>query len=387
MAIESKCLPCREICDCLTFTSDEGTIIIDKQNCTVHLDINPEIMGGGAYIPTLVDNGVGIQVTGDGSQSTPYIVSNTGVLTVNGQSGNVNIAAANGSETKVVAGTNITVTGQGTIASPYVINSTSTNGAVYDGSETKVDDGVGILVTGLGTIASPYIVSNTGVTSVNGQTGAVTVTQTPTYVNAGTNITVTGTGTFANPFVISATASASTCAITVQPFASAGAQCCKSLDAALNFHGGIKRTNNSGTCQQDIKIDDWYACNVSWEPNFTALVGGNDVGAQFVYKNNIIAKFRGTVRWQATPSTTYVDMCSVLSTVNGSPCVTGSGQVPYPTGQSRREFYTHGGRGGSLYHFVVRYDSAGNFEIRAAESGYPQGEYLINLEPVIFETS
>jgi len=59
-------------------------------------------------------------------------------LTISGTGGNtVTLPAADGSETKVIAGTNVTVTGAGTTASPYVVNATGattlTIGQSYQG--------------------------------------------------------------------------------------------------------------------------------------------------------------------------------------------------------------------------------------------------------------
>lgn len=43
-----------------------------------------------------------------------------------------------------------------------------------DGSETKINVGTGLSKSGSGTTGSPYVLTNTGVTSVNGNTGAIT---------------------------------------------------------------------------------------------------------------------------------------------------------------------------------------------------------------------
>lgn len=382
-----QCLPCRDICDCLTFTSSDDTIIVTRTNCTIDVKIDPDAIVPVEADPTPVNAGAGITVTGNGTSGTPWHIVNTGVLTVNGQSGNVTVPTYNGSETKVTAGTGISVAGVGTIGSPYIITNTLTLPTPPDGSETKVTVMTpGLSISGTGTISTPYILTNTGVTSVNGITGAVTVpvyNGSETKVISGPGITVTGIGTVVNPYVVSANAGGtSSCAATIIPYEDA--ECCKTLDAAIVFSNGLVATNNEDDCQIDVTIDVLRSCSISWSAGFTALTGGSKVGAQFVYKKNIFAKFRGYMVYVAGSgvSTTPTLFATILSC--GYPDNVG---VAYPSGQITREFYVNGTNGsGTVFLFVVSTDSAGKFYVRASgASDFASGTYTINLEPVNYE--
>jgi len=82
--------------------------------------------------------------------------------TVNGQSllgiGNIVVTAVvDGTETKVQQGSGITVTGNGSISSPYVVSNSSI--VTVDGSETKINQGSNITIAGTGTVANPYVIN------------------------------------------------------------------------------------------------------------------------------------------------------------------------------------------------------------------------------------
>jgi hypothetical protein len=320
---------------------------VSRDNCTISIDIDVDALP--AVISTIhdveVEAGTGITVSGIGEPGTPYIISNSGVWSVNGLVGNVTIDDPDGSETIVTAGTGITVTGVGTVGDPYVIESTVTAGTTYDGTETKVTVGAGLSISGLGSTPSPYLLTNTGVLSVNGLTGAVTV---PTYdgsetiVQAGTNVTVSGTGTAVDPYIVNAATGATSLA----------------------------------------------GCDFTWVPGFTQVAGGTYVGAQFVYKPGVFAKWRGNVLYDAAAgvSKTYTKFVTTVPLGVGTCPASGPYGVAYPTGQTRREFFVFGtNTADDLYTFKVYTNTIGEYYIRAVGSNYPVDIYTINLEPIHFE--
>jgi hypothetical protein len=179
---------------------------------------------------TRINAGTSVSVTGSGTTGSPYVINaspdgsetkvNAGsLISVSGSGTSVSpylvSSTVNGSETKFNAGNLISVTGSGTVASPYVVNFTA------DGSETKVSSGTNVTVTGSGTVASPYVInaspdgSETKIsagskisvsgfgTSASPYTINSTVNGSETVINAGTNISRSGSGTSANPYVIS----------------------------------------------------------------------------------------------------------------------------------------------------------------------------------------
>jgi hypothetical protein len=184
---------------------------------------------------TIINNGTDINITGNGTAATPYIINSTfseaqdlaDVIANDPSAGNSRITnlqnptapqdaatksyvdseitsnAADGSETIINNGTDINITGNGTAATPYVINSTFaeaqdladviandpsagnsvitdvldptnaqdaatkayvdteiTNSAA-DGSETIINNGTDINITGNGTAATPYVINST----------------------------------------------------------------------------------------------------------------------------------------------------------------------------------------------------------------------------------
>ena len=79
--------------------------------------------------------------------------------TINGESiiGTGNIEIESGvSTTKIIAGTNISVTGDGSDTNKFVITNTA---PIPDGSETKVVGGLNVIVNGNGTTSSPYAIN------------------------------------------------------------------------------------------------------------------------------------------------------------------------------------------------------------------------------------
>jgi hypothetical protein len=334
---EEKCLPCRDICECLTFTSTDGTILVEKTNCTITLDVNPDaltiIADAADGTETIVTASTGITVTGTGSSDVPYVVSNTGVLSVNGLTGNVTITPATGAETKVTAGTGVTVTGLGTTGSPYVVSCTVTSGTIADGTETKVTAGDAITVTGLGSTSSPYIVTNDGVWSVNGNTGDVIV---PTYdgsetiVQAGVNTTVTGTGTVIDPYIVNAVSGSTALA----------------------------------------------ACDFTWTNGASQITTGDYAGAQFVYKANSFAKWRGNMQLISggTISTTYFKFVTTTPIGAGTCPACGPSGIAYPGTQTKREFFVQGTNASdAVYVFKIYTSNSGEYYIRALGSAYPAG--------------
>lgn len=394
-----KCLPCKEICACMTYTSLDDSVSITKNDCTFNFEINLDTLPT-VYIPadgseTIVTEGTAIEVTGDGTSGDPYVITNTGVTSVNGSTGAVTIPTLDGTETKVTAGTGTTVTGNGSVGSPYVITCTVTGGSTPDGTETKVTAGTAIGVSGDGSIATPYIISNTGVTSVNGSTGAVVI---PTYdgsetkLTAGTNVTITGLGTVLSPYIInSSTGSGSTCASTILPYT--GAACCKSLDTAMIFAGGLIASNNSGSCRIDTKLRDLELVDIGFELNFGRLFditsGLNREGLIGLYKPNIFLKCRGYMTWDvfgAVPTT------PTWAFTMAAPAQAGA-QVAYPTpAYNNRDFFVHGIAEGTqnVYVFLVRYEvNTNKWYIQGMTNvTYPVDTmFEINMENCIVEMS
>jgi hypothetical protein len=91
--------------------------------------------------------------------SVPYALY--AKASANGFSGNyndlVNRPVTDGSETKISAGNNITVTGSGTLSDPYIVTNGSSGSS--DSSGTKISVGNNLTLTGSGTDIDPYIIN------------------------------------------------------------------------------------------------------------------------------------------------------------------------------------------------------------------------------------
>lgn len=306
----TECINCRDICGCLEFTSSDDTVSIVKTNCTVDVTVD---------------------------------------------------------------------------TSGIVVHA--------DGSETKINAGSGISRTGSGTTGSPYVISNIGVLSVNGNAGAVTVPiadGSETIIEAGSNIGVTGSGTSGDPYEIAFTGT-NICATTIKPFA--GADCCKSLDQALVFSGGLKATTSSGHCWYSATIDVNQSCTINYSTNFSALADGSGqhrINLQLVYIEAIYAKFRGYMKWVVTTVPTTYTSC--FNTINAMVVCAhpNDTDVPYPATQFVREWIVTGINSATdtPYQFLIKTDSVGNYYMRGFEGiTYPSNTtYHINMETVMFET-
>jgi hypothetical protein len=188
---------------------------------------------------TKLEAGTNIEIQGDGTIASPYIISadvitsETSIAdgdntTVEGSGSTLDPYRINvelplpqdGSETKLVSGENIIISGNGTQLSPYVIS-----GKNIDGSETKIQAGSNVTISGNGTIASPYIIHSLSSSTPNNITYLVssdtaTITGdgssvTPYSVNVipsdgsdtiiteGDNIIIEGIGTQSEPYIIS----------------------------------------------------------------------------------------------------------------------------------------------------------------------------------------
>ena len=91
--------------------------------------------------------------------SVPYALY--AKASANGFSGNynelVNRPITDGSETKISAGNNMTVTGSGTLSDPYIV--TNGSGGSSDSSGTNISVGNNLTLTGSGTKDDPYIIN------------------------------------------------------------------------------------------------------------------------------------------------------------------------------------------------------------------------------------
>jgi hypothetical protein len=91
--------------------------------------------------------------------SVPYALY--AKASANGFSGNyndlVNRPVTDGSETKISAGNNMTVTGSGTLSDPYIV--TNGSGGSSDSSGTNISVGNNLTISGSGTKDDPYIIN------------------------------------------------------------------------------------------------------------------------------------------------------------------------------------------------------------------------------------
>jgi hypothetical protein len=303
-----QCINCRDICDCLVFTSTDGTALITRTDCTIDVKFDCDSVNCTADVH--INAGTAIAVTGDGSSGTPFVITNTGVTSVNGNTGAVTI---DGSETKVTAGTNVTVTGLGTIASPYVINST-------------------------GGVPSPL------------------------------------------------------CADTIKPYADA--LCCKTLENATHHQSGLTAAPNLVTCRLDIKIKSAQKFTFNFLTGFSAHGGvgtNNRVGMEVIYRENIYTKFRGWMTWGAAATVTSAWTPCFNTIISLNPQTVPGAGIAYPANHIYREWIVQGLDGASeqLFPFILRTDGAGNWMIRGLVGVvYKVGatNYYINMENIIFET-
>jgi hypothetical protein len=175
---------------------------------------------GSTVCSCAVAGGLGISVTGNGSASTPYIITlnldtgdgaactevmacvgsnlgpglefvdNTLSVDISSDTGNMtDFGSDDGIYTQatvVSGGTAVTVTGNGTPTNPYVINSAAEVG------DTAIQAGDGIVVDGAGVTADPYVISAT-----------------PSYAQAALTepLTLTATGRHLAPIAPAATTS------------------------------------------------------------------------------------------------------------------------------------------------------------------------------------
>lgn len=394
---EEKCLPCRDICECITVNSPDNTILLTKTDCAWTFRVNqallPAMENPADGSETKVIAGPGIGVTGTGTIANHYIVSNIGVLSINSQTGNVTIPIADGSETKVTVGTNLAIAGNGTTGSPYLITFTGTIPPTPTGAETKVTAGTGISVTGNGTTATPYIVANTGVTTVNGNTGAVTIPiadGSETKVQAGTNVTVTGVGTTLSPYIVNA-AAGSNCAETIRPYV--GAACCKSLDQAIVAvtGGGLLLYTGNDSCRIEAGIAPMISNTITYNTSgsgtgqyqFISSTNAGRLAMQVVTKAGIYTKIRGYLTYVAVTAPT------VTKRLAFSGLLAPSGAVAYPVSLGSREWMIPAviQNTGPAYNFILSTDGNGSWFIRGvAGVTYPASTtYELFMEGVIIE--
>ncbi len=133
-------------------------------------------------LKTNISEGTNIDITGDGSAATPYIINATGGETGGTDDQNMGAVTLNASNILSIGIEN---------GDPSAVDLSA---LISDGSETKFNDSPTISVAGSGTTVDPYVLTGTG-----GADGSETV------VTGGTNITITGNGTTATPYIINAT--------------------------------------------------------------------------------------------------------------------------------------------------------------------------------------
>jgi hypothetical protein len=80
---------CLDVCRCISVASPNKTIRVARHGCRFEYEVNKGLIGDA----TKIISGDGIHITGTGLDITPYIISNVGVLSVNGQVGDITINA------------------------------------------------------------------------------------------------------------------------------------------------------------------------------------------------------------------------------------------------------------------------------------------------------